>query len=62
MIPVTDDEVEIELAVAREALAQDGLPYSDRELARLLAAKVCRLKRSASRGMLREPPIKETKA
>ena len=61
MTPVTEEEVDIELAVAREALAQDGLPYSDRELARLLASKICLLKRAASAGHLRLPPIKGAK-
>ena len=61
MIPVTEEEIDIELAVAREALAQDDLPYSDRALARLLASKICLLKRSASAGLLRLPPGQSTR-
>ena len=57
MTPITDDEIEIELAVAREALHQDGQPITDRALARLLATKVCHLKRAASAGHLRLPPL-----
>lgn len=49
MTPITSEEIDTELAVAREALHQDGVPYSDRELARLLA------------GLLRLPPVKEAK-
>lgn len=56
------DAADLEIARAREALVQDGLPPTDAAVARLLAVRVAHLERGASAGLLRLAPVKETKA
>ena len=56
------DPADLEIARAREALVQDGLPPTDAAVARLLAEKVSHLARGVSAGLLRLAPVKETKA